>query len=449
MTGSTSKAFTAAGMSLIINNSSTIGWKTPISEIIRDDFVLPSAYSTNHVTIEDALSHRTGMPRHDSGYGSTDGTTDVTPKSIARGLRYMPLSAELRERYQYCNMMFSTIGYVIETLTKTSLGEFLTTHILEPLNMTSTYFSTEEALAASNSLARGYTTRTLPLQNDTQPQYYPVEHQSLLQVTGAGSIASNVIDYQKWIKSWIDSTGPLSHNDQQKNLIFPRTIIPITAENPFTGPQHYALGWQTGIYHGHEFIQHGGGMEAFGTALLIFPTLKYGIVVFGNTAITSNMAEAVIQWKLVDDRLFIPVDQRFNWTAAELQDVKDKASKWNNAKELLFPDAPKPGLPLSLPIEEYAGRYYHPGYGNFTVFLNGTTGQLEANRASTVFAYTNVFEHVSGDYFVVRTDNLRAPGPMAVAVLAQFQVGSSGRAERFGIDIEPELKGDMIWFDRM
>ena len=32
---------------------------------MRDDFVRPDEYTTFHATIEDALSHRTGMPRHD------------------------------------------------------------------------------------------------------------------------------------------------------------------------------------------------------------------------------------------------------------------------------------------------------------------------------------------------------------------------------------------------
>ena len=68
-TGSTTKSFTAAAMSLLVDdttNYSNIEWSTPISKLIRDDFVMEEEYATGHITIEDALSHRTGMPRHDA-----------------------------------------------------------------------------------------------------------------------------------------------------------------------------------------------------------------------------------------------------------------------------------------------------------------------------------------------------------------------------------------------
>lgn len=70
--GSTTKAFTAAAISFLIDNSSfysDIKWDTPVSSILRDDFVLENDFVTTHATVEDILSHRTGMPRHDFSYG--------------------------------------------------------------------------------------------------------------------------------------------------------------------------------------------------------------------------------------------------------------------------------------------------------------------------------------------------------------------------------------------
>jgi hypothetical protein len=67
------------------------------------------------------------------------------------------------------------------------------------------------------------------------------------------------------------------------------------------------------VYKGHEFIQHSGGMEAFGTNVIIFPALKYGLVAFGNTAVTANVVEEIIMWHLIDDKLKIPQAERFDW----------------------------------------------------------------------------------------------------------------------------------------
>jgi CubicO group peptidase (beta-lactamase class C family) len=62
---STTKAFTAAALAILMasGNHSGLDWKTPVVQLIRDDFLLEDRARTESVTIEDALSHRTGMPR--------------------------------------------------------------------------------------------------------------------------------------------------------------------------------------------------------------------------------------------------------------------------------------------------------------------------------------------------------------------------------------------------
>ena len=56
-------------MSLLIDSEEEpykdIKWTTRISNLISNDFVLPDYYATTHTTLEDALSHRSGMPRHE------------------------------------------------------------------------------------------------------------------------------------------------------------------------------------------------------------------------------------------------------------------------------------------------------------------------------------------------------------------------------------------------
>jgi len=45
----------------------------------------------------------------------------------------MLLSAELRAKYQYCNMMYGTAAYLIETLVSMPLGVYLKENLLNPL----------------------------------------------------------------------------------------------------------------------------------------------------------------------------------------------------------------------------------------------------------------------------------------------------------------------------
>jgi CubicO group peptidase (beta-lactamase class C family) len=128
-------------MSLLVDDNRKyphVDWKTPISDLIRDDFVLEDEYATAHTTIEDALSHRTGMPRHDESYGGLYNGHKGTPRDLVRSLRYLPLTAEPRTRFQYCNMMFVVISHVIEALEGMWLGDFLRERIWKPLGMNST-----------------------------------------------------------------------------------------------------------------------------------------------------------------------------------------------------------------------------------------------------------------------------------------------------------------------
>lgn len=75
-TASTTKSFTAAAAAKLVESDepaySHISWHTKLSDLIPEDFVLQDKYTQDHITLEDALSHRTGMPRHDNTWFNND-----------------------------------------------------------------------------------------------------------------------------------------------------------------------------------------------------------------------------------------------------------------------------------------------------------------------------------------------------------------------------------------
>jgi hypothetical protein len=141
-------------------------------------------------------------------------------------------------------------------------------------------------------------------------------------VSGAGSVVSNVLDYSKWLKAMIDSSGPIS-TDSHRQLRTGRTLLELDPRlpSPFTGPLIYTLGWITGAYGGYQFYYHSGGMEGFGAELIFFPALKYGITTFGNTAVTSNLAGSILMFYLVDQKLRTPLSERFDWSTEYGHDI--------------------------------------------------------------------------------------------------------------------------------
>jgi CubicO group peptidase (beta-lactamase class C family) len=128
-------------MSLLVDdnaNFSNVQWETPIVKLVPDDFMLSDEYATNHITIEDALSHRSGLPRHDYSYGGHYDGKKPSLKGAVRALRHLPLTAEPRTKFQYCNQMYGVASHVIETLTGKWLGDVLKERIWGPLKMKST-----------------------------------------------------------------------------------------------------------------------------------------------------------------------------------------------------------------------------------------------------------------------------------------------------------------------
>lgn len=93
-TGSTTKSFTASMAAQLVESKDhpSITWETPLAEMIGEDFVLDQTtprgrWATASVTMEDCLSHRTGLPRHDLAW--VNGFEEIG--EVVRRLRYVRL----------------------------------------------------------------------------------------------------------------------------------------------------------------------------------------------------------------------------------------------------------------------------------------------------------------------------------------------------------------------
>lgn len=62
---SNSKSLTAAAIALLVEDDETypdVKWDTPVSRLLPEDFVMAQEDYKKGVTVEDILSHRTGLP---------------------------------------------------------------------------------------------------------------------------------------------------------------------------------------------------------------------------------------------------------------------------------------------------------------------------------------------------------------------------------------------------
>lgn len=92
-------------------------------------------YASDHVDMIDLAAMRSGLPGHP--LADFNGKTD---SEVVSNLRNLPLSAEIRQQYQYNNHHYATLAHVITTLTGTPYVDWMAANVLGPLNMTATTF---------------------------------------------------------------------------------------------------------------------------------------------------------------------------------------------------------------------------------------------------------------------------------------------------------------------
>lgn len=485
------------------HNYSNLDWNTPISTLLPSDFVLSDPWATAHITLEDALSHRTGLPRHDkASHRILDNNRTATIGDIVRLLRHLPLNAGPRTTWQYCNHMFVVATHVVQTLTGRGLGDVLREWVWAPLEMTRTFFDVEEALSAAppgteGGFAKGYFWEEED--DDDGGGFREAPFMTVEEVGGAGAVVSSVEDYVRWAAMWVRggewsvlSEEAMGWMKTPRIMISPGDVL--GEKKTFDFPMSYALGWEVASYKGHTFWTHAGGMHAYGAEVYFFPSLDFGFVSFGNSPGASNAVGEMLAMEMVEERLGVPKEERPDWGAGYVNISlcwgisicwkKDNAllttmhhsfrnleqkidTKFAQAIQAYYPSQPDPPLPQTLALTAYEGTYFNPGYLNFTLLQHNKrleeplvrpNASLVALRTDATWPLISEFEHVSGEYWMMYSHYPGAPhaGPMREYAPVEFRIGSDGMVKEMGITwlqvsttaAEDTVEGK-VWFKKI
>lgn len=129
--------------------------------------------------------------------------------------------------------------------------------------------------------------------------------------------------------------------------------------------------------------------------------------------------------------------------------MEEKKRQYNEAPSFLYPESPNPPLPLSAPLSEYEGTYYHPAYRNITLHVKGDS--LHGSRLDVTWPLSLDLKHITGDFFVTYMDYAYGAGYSFKEVApAEFRIGKTGKPISLGIGFEPKMGTDqLIWFDKV
>ncbi len=366
--GSSTKAFTSLTLATLVDEGK-LDWDTPLIDYLPN-FKLYDDYATTHITPRDLVTHRSGLPRHDMAWYNNK---TWSRGELVKRLRYYEPTEELREKFQYNNMMFLTAGYLAGQLTDGTWEQAVRKRIFQPLDMRYSNFSVEDS-KKSDDFAYPY--------RDKDDEVTRIPFRNIDNVGPAGSINSNVEDMLKWVQLHLGdgtfSSKKILNKQSLAELHNPQVVMGRPSTRPELSSPSYAMGWMVRDYRGHCVVEHGGAIDGFISAVALYPDDGIGIVAFTNsqTGLPTLMRRHAI------DRILGLEEIDWHGEAHEKWVTGKKYEKDAEKNTDMFRHA---DTSLSHPLEAYAGTYMHPGYGEAKVEINGNQLSFTYNDMTALF----------------------------------------------------------------
>ncbi len=412
--GSSSKAFTTFAMGKLVDDGK-LRWDVPLRTYLPW-FRMNTEFATLHLTPRDLVTHRSGLPRHDLLWynNSTD-----TRESLVRRIAYLPLNKDLRETFQYNNLMFLTAGFLVGTINGTSWEEGISQLVMKPLGMSRTNFSVK-ASQADPDHATPYRVRHDSIQ--------AIPFRDISLVGPAGAINSSAEEMLKWVSLHL-AGGKLG--DRQviqattlRDMYRPYTPITGLGDNAELGPMSYGLGWFIDTYRGHYRAQHGGNIDGFTAAVQMLPQDRIGIVVLVNQD-GSALGEMISRHAM--DRLL--GGTRRDWSGEALARSRAAVAA-ARADEKKVGETRVANAPPAHRLADYVGVYADSGYGPIAVTIE---------RDTLAIMYNGIRARLQPWHYETFSALRNPEDPTLEGTKITFRTNPAGKVDAAEVRIEPNV----------
>ena len=340
---SMSKSFTAMAILRLRDEG-----KLKLDDLIK--LYIPAAKNTKYltkdateVTIRHLLTHSAGFPE-DNPWGDRqlDATDEELLALYEKGISF---SNNPGSGYEYSNVGFATLGYIIKKVSGQTYQKYITENILKPLGMSHTYWEYNDV--PKDKLAHGYR------YEDSKWVEQPLLHDG--SYGAMGGLITTIDDFSKYmalhLSAWParddQETDPLKRNSIRE-MQYPWDLSALNASAkttngrpcPTVNAYGYGLRW-TKDCGNRVYVGHTGGLPGFGSQWTVMPEYGVGIVAFANLTyaraglINTQVLDTLLALSGISPRQIPPsviLNQRKNELIKLLPD-------WSKAKESgLFAD---------------------------------------------------------------------------------------------------------------
>lgn len=368
---SNTKLFTSTAIGFLVEDG-MLEWDKPVKKYVPSINFYNDELN-NTVSIRDMLAHRTGISRHDLIWYKSD----FTRNQLFDKLKFLEPSQPIRQSFIYNNLMYCASGYIIELLTQKTWEEFVNEKIFMPLQMTSSCFTISDMLKQPDYFVPFNEKR------DTTILYQIPYYEDQSAIGPAGSIISNINDMSKWVIAQMNK-GKYNGKQIIPEDVIKATLTPAIANDNSTNLARgylellsptYGMARNIASYKGHLITYHGGDINGIHSQVSFMPTDSIGVIVFTIGDHTSSLYNT-ITFNIYEKLLGL--DQT-PWSERRLKDriLGKQAEKEGRSKAGL--DQVKNTKPSHV-IEDYAGIFEHPAYGDLTISLKGNQLQFDFHK---------------------------------------------------------------------
>jgi CubicO group peptidase (beta-lactamase class C family) len=367
---SVSKSFTSLITAMMVSEG-RFSWDTPVNEIMPD-FQMQDEWIESHLTVQDLLSHRTGISRYNLLRDNLSGASDELLKRVA----HLPLSGGFRERMTYSNFNYMVLGKLLEHVSDSTWEQLVESRIFTPLGMTNSHTFLADAVENDKAASPH-----LIYEDSTGPEKLDYHYEKSLDA--AGNIVSCLDDMKAYLSYHLTGhtpDGEVLLDERSRSHLYQPVIPARISRETEKGDDLYASGWFVTHYKGRRMIHHGGVLYGYSAFVAFLSEKNTGIVIMTNLNGGIPFTSVVSRY-VFDDVLD---EGHTDWSARfqkRMEAVKAYYAglQTEKADEEIVADSLKPSA--------YAGVYENPAYGRLELL------EKEGRLCATLKAYQTDIKH--------------------------------------------------------
>ena len=288
--GSDTKAMTSLLAAMLVEEK-RLRWDSTVEEIFPE-LKKSIAPGWGSVTLEQLLSHTSGLPADNERFVNLMGESLFRGNDDLKDMRYYmlskwitePVAAAPRRQFAYSNMGYIMAGAMIERITGRSWEELVTERVFVPLRLRSAGFGPQSTMGRIDA--------PLPhkvINGKMKPMLAGPNADNPLMLGPAGTVHMSLEDFARW------AVWNLARGKRGPSLIRPETFaklttpvidVPMKKDSAPGTPSRgrYGLGWGEVVYEWAKgpFIYHGGSNNMNLAHILLQPDSDFGMVLMTN-----------------------------------------------------------------------------------------------------------------------------------------------------------------------